>query len=595
MSEIYDDYPYRNKIYNSDDKIKIFNNLKQYNLCIIRSPSNIPPKTNILMPNVFFLYKMRGYYYMPFKYTDFENVQILSDMFNDNCRSKCSFGDALSPFEYYKMNKQLLISALRMKNMEINDRNMREEIYFHTIECSIHNPGIIKTFIDEYNAKKILDISCGWGDRLLGSMAAKNGIELYEGTDPNTCLHTNYNDMIKLLNNYTNNKNAQYKISCSGFETYNIDNTNYYDLVYTSPPYFDYEKYTTESTQSYNKYNTENIWFESFLQVSILKCINALKFNGHLVLYFSQEKGKTYMEKFLEWMKYVENIYYFGCIYYSNENFKGTHPIFIYKKSKSIPHTLYNPKIIVEKYKNNNKSYNIIKDDYIIGGSYTRGFVNYIKNILENNKNIKTLIYYGTLCGCEELCISYSLYLLKRENIELIFISTEKYNDEIKKNQNLSLFYHKNIKYIFKKNRDDIKNTLKLYTNENYYIIPKNMDNFAYIDELFSSLYMRKNKLVDIKVLWLIIPSNALLYALLKIMPHTKFNVVNIKKNNILKDTYNSNSNVKIYNSSYNLYDKYNSTLRYNTMLSTEGKVWEFINKKGESGDYIWNAFGIHN
>jgi hypothetical protein len=85
---------------------------------------------------------------------------ILSDLFNDECRVKCSFGNNISPLEYYNDNYDSIIQYMKKKNIKINPFNMREAIYSNTIECSTHHPAIIKYFIDEHNLS--FDEVCLW-------------------------------------------------------------------------------------------------------------------------------------------------------------------------------------------------------------------------------------------------------------------------------------------------------------------------------------------------------------------------------------------------------------------------------------------------
>ena len=54
-----------------------------------------------------------------------------------------------------------------------------------TKECSTHNPLIIKYFIRKFAARRVLDFSSGWGDRLIGALTSD--IDLYVGVDPNEC------------------------------------------------------------------------------------------------------------------------------------------------------------------------------------------------------------------------------------------------------------------------------------------------------------------------------------------------------------------------------------------------------------------------
>ena len=47
---------------------------------------------------------------------------------------------------------------------------------------------------------------------------------------------------------------------------------NTVDLCFTSPPYFDTEKYADEPTQSYIKYPSEKEWIDGFLTQTIQNC-----------------------------------------------------------------------------------------------------------------------------------------------------------------------------------------------------------------------------------------------------------------------------------------------------------------------------------
>ena len=55
----------------------------------------------------------------------------------------------------------------------------------------------MKYIIEHFNSKKILDMSSGWGDRLVGAMACN--IDCYHGFDPNSCLHPGYKKMIEFF------------------------------------------------------------------------------------------------------------------------------------------------------------------------------------------------------------------------------------------------------------------------------------------------------------------------------------------------------------------------------------------------------------
>ena len=542
-SEKVDTYPYRNKIYNENDKTRVFKNLIDYKLKF--SHETVKPSVNINVPETMFLYK-GCYYYITYQGSDYEKVQILSDFFNDNCRSACAFGNNITPIEYYNKNKQYLINSIKKSGKQVTDYNMREEIYNKMpMECSIHNPGIIKFFIEKYKAKRVLDLSAGWGDRLLGAMAA--GVDLYQGIDPNPCLHPGYQNIIKTLLKYSPNPDGKYILIEDGSEKVKITEKDF-DLVYTSPPYFDYEKYTIDSKQSHLTFNTQDTWLTNFLQVSIMKAINALRYGGHMVLYLAQERGKTYMEKFLKWMNSINDMYYMGAIHYADNKLRCPHPIFIYYKTYKIPSKLYNPKLTITEIIYNNIKLNVVRDDYIIGGTYTRACLALIKNILKN-KAINKLIYSDIIHDSFILSVVYCLHLLKRPDIELIVYSNNGF-DSIK--QTLS-YYHSNITFIHEKYKTKNSETAYIAGSKYKKILHK---------KLLKHLEKIKNK---IKRLWLIIDSDTILYTLQKCLPYTHFLGIHV-------------------NSKHTDYAVYDSQ----RLKQYDGAVVDIISKYAENDDHIW-------
>jgi len=61
-------------------------------------------------------------------------------------------------------------------------------------------------------------------------------------------------------------------------------------LVFTSPPYFGKEIYSTDSTQSSARYGDYDSWRERFLEVLIVKSFDALRPDGILALNIANVK-----------------------------------------------------------------------------------------------------------------------------------------------------------------------------------------------------------------------------------------------------------------------------------------------------------------
>ena len=63
-----------------------------------------------------------------------------------------------------------------------------------------------------------------------------------------------------------------------------------YDFIFTSPPYFDLEKYSDEPTQSYLRYPQYEEWVKGFLQPLIEKSYAYLKKGKYFAINVHGEK-----------------------------------------------------------------------------------------------------------------------------------------------------------------------------------------------------------------------------------------------------------------------------------------------------------------
>jgi hypothetical protein len=91
-----------------------------------------------------------------------------------------------------------------------------------------------------------------------------------------------------------------------------------FDLVFSSPPFFDLEVYSEEVTDSITQYNSVNAWFNGFLMPSIKKGLEQLENGGYLVLYIAEANAQTnYIPKMItETNKLAKNA---GCFYYTDD------------------------------------------------------------------------------------------------------------------------------------------------------------------------------------------------------------------------------------------------------------------------------------
>jgi hypothetical protein len=268
---------------------------------------------------------------------DYENLDMLSDYFNEHCRVHCRFFNSVgSIHDYYRNHLDKLIMHLKENNLKINIQNLREMIWKYGKkdrfgECSTFKPKFIKFFIEHYSAKRILDISSGWGDRLIGAMASD--IECYHGFDPNSCLHDGYNKIIKFFSDLAVNPKVECLIKELPFEQSELQES-YYDLVMTSPPYFDIEIYDNDNPKQSTHKRSEREWYNNYLLKWINICSKALKKNAILALNINQFRHHHYVQWLISDMKKNPNWNFLGTIGYTNENKKNVQPIFVFRNFK---------------------------------------------------------------------------------------------------------------------------------------------------------------------------------------------------------------------------------------------------------------------
>lgn len=148
---------------------------------------------------------------------------------------------------------------------------IRRGVYFCNglTKNTMYRPHMAKMICDYYKPNSVLDPCSGWGGRLLGSIASGATYTGFE-TNPET-----YDNLKKLIN-FLGIKNAT--IYNVGSE--NIEFDGGFDLVITSPPYFDLEIYSDDKEQSENKYSTYNDWVTYWLNPVVEKSILSLNKGG---------------------------------------------------------------------------------------------------------------------------------------------------------------------------------------------------------------------------------------------------------------------------------------------------------------------------
>jgi len=267
-----------------------------------------------------------------FKITKKEMFEVdqLSDIYCEQIRIKCIFGKyTKSPYEdFFNTDVQQRIhDYLKDHQLKHEYANIRYAYsIFKTVKVcrrfSITHSLII---IKHFGAKRVFDLSAGWGDRLIGALYAN--VDVYHGYDANEKLIKSYRKIIQ--NNKKKNQDAI--VHCTPAENANI-HKNYYDLFISSPPFFDLEKYSDNKNQSDKRYNTLNTWLHSFFNIYLEKIFKGLKLNKFACIYISTYKNiDKYMHRYVTVIlkqQFVGHIFIINSIDEQQQNTK----MWIFKK-----------------------------------------------------------------------------------------------------------------------------------------------------------------------------------------------------------------------------------------------------------------------
>ena len=207
-----------------------------------------------------------------------------------------------SPRDFFKDDKILLGYCRTVLKYCTSPLEMFKMMSFRgSSRCYNFRPATAKALYELYGKDncKVLDTSSGFGGRLLGFFTAKNTSE-YVGIDPNTA--DSCNKFILYMSRYFTNKKAY--VNKIGSEDFTIENypqyENYFDISFTSPPYFNIERYSDDITQSHVKFNTYDLWVDGFYRNTIYNSCNSLKLDGVFAVNISWvDNIKEYTEEFL--------------------------------------------------------------------------------------------------------------------------------------------------------------------------------------------------------------------------------------------------------------------------------------------------------
>ena len=192
-------------------------------------------------------------------------------------------------WESEKFMTSLMGAAYSLKLPYIDKKYLRTMISLRKYICSQFKPNVAKILYDKLGSKNILDFSAGWGDRLAGFYGSETG-EFYMGIDPRKENHPIYKEQSSFYEKHRSMFEVEKKSLFLESPAEDVDFSEYenkFDTVFTSPPYFNVERYSYDDTQSWVKYKDITDWNEKFLQKTLKNLWCSVKAGGYLLVNIS--------------------------------------------------------------------------------------------------------------------------------------------------------------------------------------------------------------------------------------------------------------------------------------------------------------------
>lgn len=248
---------------------------------------------------------------MDFRYTQgntllkflFPNFQRAYSGWKDN-------GNYINSFDKF-FDDEMLIGAIRFQlkhDSPIPLRLLNTMSLYRDRTPTNFSPMRSKAIYEKYcqSGSLIYDFSCGYGGRMLGALTSKNNYK-YIGVEPNTETFDNLNILGEIISDTLDKKNS-YEILKTGSEDF-VSSKNSVDFAFSSPPYFNLEKYSEEETQCYNKFKNMKDWMEGYVEKTIENIYSMVKENGLYAVNISDFRTRNQKVDFVyKWIEISEKI-----------------------------------------------------------------------------------------------------------------------------------------------------------------------------------------------------------------------------------------------------------------------------------------------
>jgi hypothetical protein len=207
---------------------------------------------------------------------------VASDYFHQKARMLCDSINSPSPYriwttEQFRKNMLKGLWSWSEPLKELNATKLRSAIAMRGYTASQFRPSAARAIYQQFESRDVLDLSMGWGDRF-AAFCSLDDTRTYFGCDPNKRLIEGLSGQ---LSEYGDNKIVHFNFQPAEDTEFGEER---FDTVFTSPPYFDTERYNTDESQSWKRYKGLDNWLNNFLFEILGRAWTALKPNGFMAI-----------------------------------------------------------------------------------------------------------------------------------------------------------------------------------------------------------------------------------------------------------------------------------------------------------------------
>lgn len=503
---------------------------------------------------------------------------MLSSYFTEHIRVDCKRSDEkYSPKDYWALNKKAIVAD----TTPLTSASLNAKIWNTVRGCGMFRPSLMTGWLKNRQAKSVLDFSAGWLDRLIGTIAV-DGVR-YVGVDPNQALINPFNAIVE---QFAEDKDL-YTLVSEPFQTAILPDETY-DMVLTSPPYFNLEIYSTDATQSYIQGSSLDDWLTTFLFPSLDKAWNVLNPEGIFCIIINDTSRVHYVNAMLQYMESLSNTPVVMIPYVGDDN--KAQPMWLWTKRPTIHHVNnLSPDIVINKYNTDaGVTVSVIRDDLLVGGTKQRALIPFLNTI-----DTHEIVYAGPDTGYAQVAISYVCSLIGKQAVLFLSgISGEPTSHLTKQ----AIEYGAKV-YMMPAKLSTVEAEARKYAARTH---DSTRLRFGMNDPIYHYLLVKELSnaitIPEPKRVWTAVGSASLLRVLAKIWPNTYFMAVQVGRTiNVADLPYYLRNRVKVIVVPESEY-KFRESVKdidlppYPSLGSYDAKVWKYVNKQAKDGDYIWNV-----